>query len=158
MRVICAIRPFTESDIEKLIILIRFVQRISFKDLYSRELIEAFCKKYTVAALQRRMKYTQFLIAEKRSTKEIIGVIGLKEIMVRGFYIHPNYQGKGIGSMLYKKLEAMARSQGLRELTVESSPIGYLIYIHYGFKKEKEVEKEREGIKYVNIFMRKMLG
>jgi len=78
-------------------------------------------------------------------------------MMVRGFYIHPDYQGKGIGSLLYKKLEEIARLQGLRELTVESSPLGYPIYIHYGFKKEKEVEKERERIKYVNIFMRKVL-
>ena len=152
-----AIRPLIESDIEKLIILIQLVQRISFKNLYSSQLIEAFCKKYTSEAFQRRMKYTQFLIAEKKSTKEIVGVIGLKEIMVRGFYIHPDYQGKGIGSILYRKLEEMARSLGLRELTVESSPLGYPIYIHYGFKKEKEVVKEREGIKYVNIFMRKML-
>lgn len=149
------IRPLAESDIEQLIILIKLVQGVSFKKLYSQELIEVFSRKYTPEAFLRRMKYTQFLIAVKG--KELVGVIGLKGIMVRSFYVHPDYQGKGLGSILYKKLEELARTQGLSELTLESSLLGLPIYIHYGFKKEREIEIESEGIKYKETFMRKIL-
>lgn len=93
------------------------------------------------------------LIATENDT--IVGIIGLQENRVRTFYVHPEFQGKGIGSKLYKKLEETALTLGVTKLFVISSPMGESIYEHFGFKKIRPVEKERGGEKYIDTLMEK---
>jgi len=54
-----------------------------------------------------------------------------------------------------KNLEETALARGVTNLFVISSPIGELIYEHFGFQKIKLVEKERAGQKYVDTLMEK---
>ena len=71
--------------------------------------------------------------------------------------MHPNFQGKGIGSLLYATLEKMARKRGYRSVYVVSSPLGIPVYERFGFCKIKPVKKERAGQKYVDMRMEKTL-
>jgi GNAT superfamily N-acetyltransferase len=151
-------RLLTTSDIPQIIHLIKYVQKISYKEVYPQGLINSFSKKYTQEAFMRRMNYTTFFVAEKSDTKEIVGIIGLKEEMVRGFYVHPQYQKKGVGSSLYQALEVYAQKKGLHRLTVESSPLGYPIYVHYGYKEVRKIQKVCDGFTYLDVFMQKSLG
>lgn len=151
------IRDLIILDIEDLISLIQLVHRTSYRGVFSEKLIESMCKKYTKKAIERRMGYTHFFVAENTANHKLIGVIGLKESTVRGFYVHPDFQRKGVGSLLYKHLEKIARDAQLSELNLESSPLGTPIYLHFGFIKIEAISKEREGVEYTNIVMRKAL-
>lgn len=135
--------------------LIKTTIMISFKELYPEILIQEFCKKYNYDNFKIKAKNIEMFIATQNNS--ILGIIGIKENQLRTFYVHPKYQGEGIGSKLYKKLEETAIKRGIKKIILEGSSLGQPIYKHFGFIKIKSIEKERIGIKYINAVMEKNL-
>lgn len=129
--------------------------KISYKDLFPEILIKEFCKKYDFDNFKVKADDIEMYIATEDS--DVIGVIGLKGNQLRTFYVDPNYQGKGVGSKLYRKLEEIMKKRGIKKIVLEGSPLGQPIYEHFGFKKIKSVKKERVGQKYVDAVMEKEL-
>lgn len=151
------IRQLSLEDLPKVIEVIKKTIRISFAKIYPSELIENFCTKYTEENFAERLKTTTFFIAEDKNTRQILGVVGLQGNRLRTFYVDPDMQGKGIGSMLYNALENKARKDNIEKLILEGSPLGEPIYQHLGYKKLHSVEKERVGIKFKDAYMEKNL-
>lgn len=151
------VRKASSLDFEQMIVVIQKAHRFSFANLYPKELIEDFCKKYTFEHMQERAKNTIFFVAENLQTKKILGVIALTNNQLRTFFVDPDFQGKGIGKMLYEKLEQEAKQQQITKLFLEASPVGEPIYQHFGFKKIRTLYKERNGFHYTDAYMEKEL-
>jgi len=151
------IRTTQQSDYEKAGRMVQETLRLSFKDLYSQELIEAFCKKYELENFIKKAEQIDYFVAEDSINKEIVGIIGLKDNEVRTFFVHPHYQGQSIGTKLYNRLEHEAKRRGIAKLILEGSPLGRPVYEHFGFTKIKTITKEREGIEFEDSVMEKEL-
>lgn len=151
------IRKIERQDINQVTMMIKKVHRKSFIGVYSKELIEIFCHKYDLDNFVKRMKIIDYFVAEDLVNNKIVGVIGLQNNQLRTFFVDPDYQGKGVGSLLFQYLESYAKNRKFKELYLEGSPIGEPFYEHFGFVKIKTLEKQRQGIKYQDALMIKKL-
>lgn len=151
------VRKASFSDFSGTIDVIKKSHRISFAHLYPKELIEDFCQKYTSEQMKERAKNTTFFVAEDTETKRILGVIALTSNQLRTFFVDPDFQGKGIGKLLYQRLEQEAKKQHFTKLFLEGSPVGEPIYTRFGFKKIKTLQKKRHGFSYTDAYMEKEL-
>lgn len=149
------IRHIKPTDYKKVGEMIKTTIVVSFKNLYPNILIKEFCKKYELDNFKKKVDEIEMFIATKQD--EIVGIIGIKGNQLRTYYVHPDHQGKGIGSKLYKKFEETAIEHGVKKIVLEGSPFGQPIYEHFGFIKIKSIEKERAGQKYVDTVMEKIL-
>ena len=151
------IRNITPEDYDETIEMIKLSIRVSFQNLYPMELIREFCNKYDLEQFEARNNEIDYLVALDEVNKAIIGIIGLKNNRVRTFFVHPSYQGKGVGRQLFNHLEHIAKSKHLLKFTVEASPIAAMIYEHFGFVRTGSKDKERNGIPYTDILLEKDL-
>jgi GNAT superfamily N-acetyltransferase len=152
------IREVASEDYQQIIDVIKRSNRESLGKIYPPKLIEEFCSKYDLEKFKERAREIKYFIAEERATGKIAGIIGLKGNSLRTFFVDPVYQSRGIGRMLYDKLESVAGKLGLKYLILEGSPLGQPVYEKFGFKKIKTIDKERVGIHYQDAFMRKDLA
>lgn len=71
-------------------------------------------------------------------------------------YTHPDYQGRGIASLLYKKVEIEATNLQIDKLTVDASKVALPFFLNKGFILETENIVIREGIEIVNFTLSKI--
>jgi N-acetylglutamate synthase-like GNAT family acetyltransferase len=131
--------------------------RISQKSIYPYELIEKFCHKYDLEKFRVKAQEIEYFIAIDNITQKVTGIIGLKQNELRTFFVDPQYQGQGIGRLLYNKLEQVAKDRKISKLFLYGSPLGEPAYITFGFTKVKTVKKEFEGVPYLDAYMEKEL-
>ena len=62
-----------------------------------------------------------------------IGLLGPDET-VRAVYVHPDHVGRGVGSLLLRALEEIARAAGRRLLRLESTATAHDFYRRHGFR------------------------
>lgn len=129
--------------------------RISQKSIYPPALVEKFCQKYDLENFKIKAREITYFIAEDTSSKKVLGIVGLKDNELRTFFVDPDYQGQGIGRLLYNKLEQTAKEQKLTKLFLYGGLLGEPVYRKFGFKKIKTVEKEFEGIHFFDAYMEK---
>ena len=151
------IRKITPNDYKQAGDMIKRTIRASFKSLYPEKLIQAFCDKHDIDKFRQVAKTVEFFVAEDQKTQKIVGIIGIKDDRLRRYFVDPNYQGKGVGRLLFDHLEVVAKKRGLQKITLEGSPLAQPIYKHFGFKIIKSITKERAGVKYTDAVMEKTL-
>lgn len=61
------------------------------------------------------------------------GMVDLERGRVKAVFVHPHYQGKGVGRMILGYLEGLARDVGLAKLSLASSLNGAAFYRTCGF-------------------------
>jgi GNAT superfamily N-acetyltransferase len=69
----------------------------------------------------------------------IVGFSALKQQNVRALYVHPDYQNKGIGSMLLDRLEIHAAKKGLHRLKLNASLNAGGFYEGRGYRVIREI-------------------
>ena len=149
------VRKIKPGDYKETGDMIKTTIAVSFRKLYPEILLKEFCNKYDLDKFSKKAADIEMFVATEKD--EIIGVIGLKDNQLRTFYVHPNQQGKGVGSKLYKKFEELAVKRSIKKITLEGSPLGQPIYEHFGFVKVKTIKKKRVGQKYIDAVMEKHL-
>jgi len=148
--------PISKDDFVSASKMIRKTIKRSWSDLYPAELLNEFCKKYTVLKLKKRAEKFDLWVAKKNDI--VLGIIGLKENELRTFFVDPDYQGQGIGRALYEEFEKEVIKRNVKKIKLEGSPKGEPIYKRFGFKKQKTIHKERVGIKYSDAVMSKIIN
>ncbi len=148
------IRHINPSDYLKIS---KLIQRTIKASAETEALAEKLSQTYTEEYFVSKENKIDFFVAEDRETSTLLGIIGLKSDVLRGYYVDPNFQGKGVGRKLFDYLEDEARSRGLNTLHLTASPKGQPIYEHFGFKLIKKVENEIEGQVYIDALMEKSL-
>lgn len=112
-------------------------------DIHFRDWEERCSKKYTLVA-------------------EIEGIIaGFAELDEDGhidcFYSHKDFQGQGVGRLLYNGIENEAKNRGLTRLFVEASVTAKPFFMKMGFTIIKEQIVEVRGTEFTNFLIEKYL-
>jgi N-acetylglutamate synthase-like GNAT family acetyltransferase len=89
--------------------------------------------------------HLQILIAESNASG-IVGVAALEQAptsdlpgaqstsVLHGLYVEPSYHGKGVGSLLLKRIEEIAALTDARGLLVKAQHDAVGFFVHLGFK------------------------
>lgn len=151
------IRKFRKSDAIKAGNLVKRAIKLRFSKTYSKQVIDAFCRYNDPKNfIKRATDGRQLYVAE--TNNKIIGVIGIKKNELKTFFVHPDYQGKGIGRRLFEKFKKEAIKRGIRNVKVNSSLYACPVYKKFGFKKVRKVKKKTDdGFIYYDILMKQRL-
>ena len=84
-----------------------------------------------------RLKYCDALLVYEEKEK-VVGVAGLAHGELKGLYVHPKNQRKGIGSILLKEIESRARKHGWVSLRFDANPRSVPFYEKHGYHSIKE--------------------
>ena len=89
---------------------------------------------------------------------EVIGFCGRTAKTVRGLYVDPDWQGRGIGRELLARAEAVLLAQGRTSLDINASCPAETFYAGEGYTKISEKNrKSRGGLMMRACIMRKEL-
>jgi putative acetyltransferase len=72
-------------------------------------------------------------------------------------FVHPQYQGVGVASLLLRTVEATAQNQGLRCLTTEASLTARPFFERRGFDVVASQEVQKRGQTLRNFLMERRL-
>lgn len=151
------LRLFKTSDTPLLIDLFRdTIHQVCKKD-YSPEQLNAWAPTIIDSSLwNERLLNSYCLISEIDG-----GITGFGSLKSDGcidmFYIHANWQKKGVGSIIFNGLEQQATIMGLSSLHSDVSITARPFFKKQGFEIEKIYSKELRGIIFENAIMRKQL-
>ena len=108
----------------------------------------------TVEDYQKHFAVGSQLVAEAKETKEIVGLLGFRtptrlpahqktwEVDVG---VHPNAQGKGVGTALLAAIKPLAAQRGIHKLTLRvlsTNPAAIQLYQKSGFEVEGRLREE----------------
>ena len=88
-------------------------------------------------------------------------VAGFGELEINGyidcFYCHKNYQRMGIGSQIYRAIEAKAQELAINRLFTEASITAKPFFLYVEFSVIKKQQVQRRGETFVNYAMEKFI-
>ncbi|MCC7375847.1 MAG: GNAT family N-acetyltransferase [Verrucomicrobiales bacterium] len=119
------IRPATEADVPVLGALARLIWHVSFRDIVTPEQIEyMLAQRYDPDVLRK-------VLAAGEPAYEILRVDGEPvayaaylptdrpdEFKLQQLYVHPEWQGRGLGGLLMDRVETVARQHGRTRLVL----------------------------------------
>lgn len=146
------IRPYRTTDAEAVSDIIRTTMRVSNVADYAAEKLQPLINYFTPAKVEQLNQERTCLVAEQEG--ELVGTAALDANKVVTFFIHPDYQGGGVGSALLAALEATAKAGQQTQLTVEASLTGVGFYERRGYRRRREA---RIGTAIPRIVMDKEL-
>lgn len=73
------------------------------------------------------------------------------------FYCHKDFQGQGVGRILYRGIEKEARKHCLERLYVEVSITAKPFFLKMGFSVVTKQTVETHGVEFINFLMEKYL-
>lgn len=158
------ISPLAEKDlVETGDVIKRTLLPVLKSQNLSEKVTEEILGRYDLDKFTDLIKGKYFFVVKDR--QKIVGIGGLKKDdesqipnRLTTFFVDPDYQGKGVGRMLYERVRKEAVKQGCNKLVVSSSPVAEKIYEHFGFKKVRIDWKEYpNGSKSYNIWMEQAL-
>ena len=145
------IRRLKEEDAKAVSELIITTIRISNVRDYPAEQMEELVKTQTPEHVLQRASWTHFYVAEEADRIVGCGAIGPywgkeDESSLFTIFVHPDYQGKGIGRMIVGALEQDEFALRARRIEIPASITGLPFYrkMGYSFKDGKaEIDEEQ---------------
>ena len=126
------IRHASEDDSDEVSQLIIRTLRSSSAKEYSAAIIANVELSFSPSSVQRLMAKRKVFVASDNG--RIVGTGSLDGKAVRMMFVLPEFQGRGIGTQLMQRIEALARENGVDVLTVPSSITAVAFYGALGFK------------------------
>ena len=151
------IRAFTPEDAPALRDLhTRAIMRIS-ENFYSKAQRESWAHGLTpqgyIDASNRDETY-EVAVADGK----VVAFCGRTEETVKGLYVDPVWQGRGIGRELLSRAETILRAEGKSFVVMEASLSAQAFYLSCGFQKvSEEGRASRGGLLMGTCLMRKEL-
>ena len=132
------IRRLKEEDAKAVSELIITTIRISNVRDYPVELMEELVKTQTPEHVLQRASWTHFYVAEEADRIIGCGAIGPywgkeDESSLFSIFVHPDYQGKGIGRMIVGALEQDEFALRARRIEIPASITGLPFYRKMGY-------------------------
>lgn len=145
------IRRFVESDAGAVQNIIhRGLREINIKD-YPPELIEEYCKYFTLEKIQSQANSAHMYVAV--ALDEVIGTGSiapywgsLTESILLTIYILPEYIGQGVGTAIIKALESDEYFLRANRIEIPSSATAVKFYEKMGYMPKNGTEPDAEGI------------
>lgn len=152
------IRQFRNTDTSHLIHLFRTtVHTVCRQDYDTRQLLawaptEIDAEKWT-------NRFTNSFTIVAHENEAILGFANLEnDGNVDMFYVHADWQSKGIGSLLFATLEDHAKKLKLNRLVSDVSITARPFFLRRGFTVEREHVKQVRGAVFKNFVMFKFLS
>jgi N-acetylglutamate synthase-like GNAT family acetyltransferase len=150
------IRKFRKGDQYAVARIIREATRVTNKGFYSPAIIKHLCLDARADKILAKAKIKNFRVTILKD--KIVGVVGLTENRIRQFFVHPTYQGKGIGRLLIEYIQTEAKKLNMNFLDVHSSLYAVEFYKHFGFKKVKVFKPNKLNNRlFTVVVMKKVL-
>ncbi|MDR9760274.1 GNAT family N-acetyltransferase [Rhizobium redzepovicii] len=149
------IRPYAPSDADATIeIFLRAIREVSSKD-YSPAQIEAWAK------VEDRGLWAERRISRPAWVAEIDGVpVGFSDLTGDGcldmMFVHPEFQGLGIASLLLSRMEEQALKLGFKRIYTEASRTARPFFERKGFRVIARQTVEKRGQSLENFLMEKL--
>jgi len=124
---------------------------------YSPEQINAWApagdaKERMQKSLENNISY----VAEQAG--KIVGFANMtRDGYIDYIFTHKDYQGRGIASALFKKLEAEAQNVGIKKMSTHASITAKPFFEKQGFMVMQEQQVEIRGVKLTNYVMEKVI-
>lgn len=151
------IRKYIETDTDSLIDLFyNTILNVNIRD-YAAEQVKVWANRKDNLAKNKdffRDLYTLVAI-----DNDII--VGYGNISDSGYldhlFVHKDYQGRGIATMLVDELEKYAIAQNIENIEVHSSITARVFFEKRGYRAIKEQQVTLENVQLTNYLMRKKL-
>ncbi len=111
---------------------------------YPTEVIAKMEKMYTPDRIIEIARDRLFLVAEEFD-EQIIGTATISNNFFGSVFVHPDYQGRGVGGKLMQTLEKLAKSLGRTEVILHASINAVEFYEKQGYTKIRQVEDNKFG-------------
>jgi GNAT superfamily N-acetyltransferase len=147
------IRPYLSSDARAVSELIRRTMHISNTADYPLERLQPLIDYFSPEKVDALGQERACFVAEAQG--EILGTGALEGDELVTFFVSPERQGHGVGSLLLEAVERVASERGLQELRVGASLAGAPFYQKRGYEPTGEL---LEGTAGAHLAMRKRLG
>ena len=150
------IRPLTERDIPEMRELFRStVLTVNSKD-YTKEEVEDW------ASCGDCIEHWKELFAKNNYIGVLDGqgnIIGFSSMNAEGYlhsmFVHKDWQGKGVATLLLSEVEKMARGYGVHKISVEVSITARPFFEKRGYKVVKEQKAKANRLYLTNYVMEK---
>nr|NLI50925.1 GNAT family N-acetyltransferase [Propionibacterium sp.] len=141
------VRSFVAEDAERVSELIRSTLFTSNAGDYPRAELESLAEWYSAAGLVSRLPVARRIVAfAEDGADTIVGTAARRENRFEAFFVHPDWQGRGVGSLLLEALEEDARTDALRAVWLESSLTAVGFYTKRGFVAVGAPRDEGDGL------------
>lgn len=132
------IRRFKEEEAKEVSNLIRNTIRISNTKDYPLELMELLIETETPEHVLERASWTHFYVAEDEGRIVGCGAIGPfwgkeDESGLFTIFVHPEYQGKGVGRAIIETLEKDEYFLRAKRIEIPASITGVPFYLKMGY-------------------------
>ena len=153
------IRPLTELDIPEMRELFRTtVLTVNSKD-YTKEEVADW------ASCGDSIEHWKELLAKNDYIGAIDGqgkIVGFSSMNAEGYlhsmFVHKDWQGKGVATLLLSEVEKMACGYGVRKISVEVSITARPFFEKHGYKMVKEQKAKANRLYLTNYVMKKELN
>jgi GNAT superfamily N-acetyltransferase len=146
------IRRFEPKDAEAVSSIIRHTMKISNSGDYPLERLQPLMDYFSPEKVLLLSRERYCLVAEIGGN--IVGTVAVDGEELCTFFVHPDFQRKGIGTQLLDAIESIAKSSGTRVMRIESSITGVSFYKKRGYL---ETGRDKEGTAGKQIGMEKHL-
>lgn len=146
------IRRLREEDARAVSDLIVTTIRISNTKDYPMDMMEELVKTQTPEHVLERAGWTHFYVAEETGKIVGCGAIGPywgkeDESSLFSIFVHPGYQGRGIGKAIVKTLEQDEFALRAKRIEVPASITGLPFYLKMGYAyKDGRTETDEEQL------------
>jgi ribosomal protein S18 acetylase RimI-like enzyme len=152
------LRPATEADVPELIELARRSWLSAFAQTAPFPLIEAWAASDRTSDHYRRYWRDMLVLEEARA---ILGLVQPMEAEINGLWVHPAYQGQGVGTRLLRAGEDAIRASGHAIAWLHCSafnPKALAFYVKRGYVETRRVTSTHPtGLTIVDIRMERAL-
>ena len=152
------VRTYEISDTKQIVKLFYdTVHEVNIRD-YTKAQVDAWAPAdIDIESWTKSLSSKFTFVAEEGET-----IAGFGELEASGhidcFYCHKDFQRQGVGRIILGKIDAKARSLGIKKLYTEASITAKTFFESYGFMVVKKQEVERRGQKFINFSMEKIIS
>jgi GNAT superfamily N-acetyltransferase len=127
------IRTFARHDAAAVSALIRYTMAVSNSGDYPLEQLQPLMDYFSPEKVLLLSDERICLVAEIGG--EIVGTVALEGAELCTFFVHPDTQGKGIGTRLLVEIERRAIAAGVQEIHTHASVTGMPFYEQRGYRR-----------------------
>jgi putative acetyltransferase len=106
---------------------------------YAPDIIDTWSAALTPEAAREEMNAPDMTWFVAELSGKVVGFSSMQKHEVSALYVHPDYQGKGIGSKLLTRVEAEAVRHGIHRLTLFASMNSRHFYEAHGYHVTREM-------------------
>lgn len=152
------IRPLEEKDIHDMQSLFHStVLNVNIKD-YTKEEVEDWASCGNDMEHWKEIIFNNQFIGVFDKQDNLIGYSSMnKNGYMHSMFVHKDWQGKGIATLLLSEVEKIARQYKVKEITSEVSKTARPFFEHKGYVVECEQKQQANRLKLTNYKMKKVL-